>query len=286
MRVPCDKLSGFIQCETGIQMGKLVGGIIGFVIGFIPGAILGVILGHLFDKGYAANVRQPSQADREAIGKSFFTTTFTLLGYIAKADGRVSEVEIAQTEQLMTQMGLNAEQRREAIALFKKGSAGDFDPQETLAAFRAQCGRRHNLVQMLLSYLVNLALADGTFDASEERVLREVAAGLGISGFAFEQLLKMIKAQHSFAGGGYQSGGAGGGTGQSSASALADAYSALGVESSASDAEVKRAYRKLMSQYHPDKLAGQGLPEDAVKAATERSKEIQVAYDLIKKSRA
>ncbi|WP_020208054.1 co-chaperone DjlA [Gilvimarinus chinensis] len=265
-------------------MGKLVGGIIGFVIGFIPGAILGVILGHLFDKGYAANMRQPSQADRDAIGKSFFETTFTLLGYLAKADGRVSEAEVAQTEQLMTQMGLTAEQRREAIALFKAGSAKEFDPKPTMAAFRAQCGRRHNLVQMLLSYLVNLALADGSFDASEERVLREIAAGLGINGFAFEQILKMIKAQNSFAGGGYRQG-AGGGS-QSSPNALAEAYDALGVESSATDAEVKRAYRKLMSQYHPDKLAGQGLPEDAVKAATERSKEIQVAYDLIKKSRA
>ena len=51
------------------------------------------------------------------------------------------------------------------------------------------------------------------------------------------------------------------------------------------DAEVKRAYRKLMSQYHPDKLIGQGMPEDMIAMATEQSKEIQVAYDLIKKSR-
>jgi DnaJ like chaperone protein len=72
---------------------------------------------------------------------------------------------------------------------------------------------------------------------------------------------------------------------QNSASALEDAYKALGVTKSNSDKEIKRAYRKLMSQYHPDKLIGQGLPEDMIAQATEQAKEIQVAYDLIKKQR-
>jgi DnaJ like chaperone protein len=57
------------------------------------------------------------------------------------------------------------------------------------------------------------------------------------------------------------------------------------VSETLSDQEIKRAYRKLMSQYHPDKLIGQGLPEDMLEVATEQAKEIQVAYDLIKKHR-
>lgn len=265
------------------MMGKLIGGAIGFVLMGPIGAILGVFLGHIFDKGYAANAARVSPAGREAVTRSFFETTFTLLGYLAKADGRVSEAEVAGTEQLMGQMGLSPQKRREAIALFKQGAAKGFEPEQVLQEFRARCGRNHNLVQMLLTYLVNLALADGQFDAAEERVLREVAAGLGVNGFAFEQLLRMIRAQNSFSSsGGYRQGG---GSQASHADELSRAYEALGVAPSASDAEVKRAYRKLMSQYHPDKLAGQGLPEDAVKAATERSKEIQVAYDLVKKSR-
>lgn len=267
------------------MMGKLIGALVGFLLLNIVGAVIGVFVGHMFDKGYAVNTRRVSPEAREAMGRSFFETTFTLLGYLAKADGRVSEAEVAQTEQLMSQMGLSAEQRRDAIALFKAGSAKGYEPQATMDAFRAQCGRNHNLIQMLLTYLVNLALVDGDFDPAEERVLREVAAGLGVNGFAFEQLLRMIKAQNAFASAGYRTG-AGGASGQQSRGDLAQAYDALGVSSSASDAEVKKAYRKLMSQYHPDKLAGQGLPEDAVKAATERSKEIQVAYDMIKKSRA
>jgi DnaJ like chaperone protein len=69
------------------------------------------------------------------------------------------------------------------------------------------------------------------------------------------------------------------------ASRLDDAYKALGVSKESSDQEIKRAYRKLMSQYHPDKLIGQGVPEDMIAVATEQAKEVQVAYDLITTSR-
>lgn len=260
-------------------MGKLIGGILGLLVGGPLLAILGVFVGHMFDKGRALQEIMGSPEMRARTSQSFFETTYTLLGYLAKADGRVSEAEVAQTEALMTQMGLSAEQRREAIGFFKQGTAADYDPRATLEAFRAICGRNRNMVQMLLTYLVNLALVDGHFDAAEERVLREVAAGLGIGSFAFEQLLRMIKAQNAFSGGHYH------GSGATGSGGLDEAYEALGVSASASDAEIKRAYRKLMSQYHPDKLAGQGLPDSAVKEATERSQEIQAAYDLIKKSR-
>lgn len=262
-------------------MGKLIGGILGFLVGGPLLAILGVFFGHMFDKGRHLQEVMGSPEMRARASESFFVTIYTLLGYLAKADGRVNETEVAQTEALMTQMGLSAEQRREAIACFKQGAAPDFEPQALLASFREICGRQRNMVQMLLTSLVNLALVDGHFDQQEERVLREVAAGLGMSSFAFEQLLRMIKAQNAFAGGAYQ----GGGTAEMRGDALQQAYEALGVSASAGDAEIKRAYRKLMSQYHPDKLAGQGLPDSAIKEATERSQEIQAAYDVIKKSR-
>jgi len=174
----------------------------------------------------------------------------------------------------MAHMGLTAEHRREAIALFKQGAAPDFDLDAQLRGFLSVCGRRPNLIQMLLVYLVNVALADGRLDESEERILRQVAARLGISAAAFEQLIRMIRAQDSFR------------SGQPDVEDNLDlAYQALGVDKDAGDAEIKKAYRRLMSQYHPDKLMGQGVPDDMVDAATERSKEIQNAYEVIKKAR-
>ncbi len=261
--------------------GKIIGGFIGFSSGGFFGGLLGLFVGHIFDKALRKFKEHESPEKLAAIQSTFFNTTFTLIGYLAKADGRVSEEEIKQTEQLMGQMGLTADHKREAIRLFKIGSVPDFDPQETLRNFREVCGHRAQLSQMLIVYLVNTALADGKFDKNEESALRTVAQGLNYSNFAFEQLLRMIKAQGSFAGGGYQQYA----PGKSTEDDLTTAYAALGVSATASDGEVKKAYRKLMSEYHPDKLMGQGLPDDMLKAATERSQEVQAAYDLIKKAR-
>lgn len=269
------------------MFGKLIGGLLGYLVGggsFLLAA-LGVLVGHIFDTGYKqAQLRlRPSPEQLKKIQDTFFKTVFQLLGHLAKADGRISEAEIQQTEAFMAQMGLTAEHRREAIELFKAGSQPDFDVQTTITTFKQECGLHANLVQMLLVYLIHVALADGKIDDAEQRVLHSVAQSLGMPSFAFEQMIRMIRAQEAFRS---QAGGAGQGyTQQASVDQLATAYEALGVKSDDSDAVIKRAYRKLMSQYHPDKLTGQGVPEDMIQEATERSQEIQAAYDLIKKSR-
>lgn len=264
--------------------GKIIGAMVGAWIMNIPGFFLGLMAGHFYDsfkkltRGHFVHL---SSTERAEIQQAYFKTSFKLLGYLAKVDGHVSEAEISHTEQLMDRMGLSTAQRTQAINLFKEGSASGFATAETLSQFNQICGRQPRLKQTLISYLITLAMADGKIDSSEIQALRQIAEALGIPSFIFEQLLSMIQAQASF----HQQGSYSGSAGQSQTGALDTAYKALGVESSCTDSEIKKAYRKLISENHPDKLIGQGMPEEMIKLATERSQEISSAYELIQKSR-
>jgi len=238
------------------------------------GAFLGFFLGSFIDRIriYGSGGMNPLQnVVRQAV---FLETIFISMGKLAKADGHVSQEEIDHVEQFMQKLGMSAEHRLQAIALFKKGADPEFDIVPTYTRFMAVCGHTRNLKEMLLVYLIVMALADGHFHPAEEALLTDIAGYLGYGRDAFKRLLDMVLNQSHF--GGAQVG---------AAAALDDAYKALGVSKDSTDTEVKRAYRKLMSQYHPDKLIGQGMPADMIAMATEQSKEIQVAYNMIKKSR-
>ncbi|MDD3884851.1 MAG: co-chaperone DjlA [Gallionella sp.] len=255
-------------------MFKLIGFALGFWIGGFFVALLGLMLGALIDRIRALGagaVNPLKNALRQAV---FLETAFSLMGMLAKADGRISQEEVDHAERFMQQLGMTAEHRQQAIALFKRGAAPDFELESALSKFNAVCGHTRDLKQMLLVYLIVMAMADGHYHPDEEALLTQVAGRLGYGPQAFKALLDMVLNQTHF------------GAGQvNSEHALADAYKALGVQAESSDQELKRAYRKLMSQYHPDKLTGQGMPEDMIKLATEQTKEIQLAYDLIKRSR-
>ncbi len=255
-------------------MFRLIGAFIGFYFYGILGAFFGYFLGNIVERISAygiGGVNPLSNGHRQTV---FLETVFILMGKLAKADGHISKDEVAHVEQFMQKLGMSAAHKQQGIALFKRGAVPDFAFEPTLKQFLAVCGHTHNLKQMLLVYLIVMALADGRIDTAEERLLIEIARQLGYEQAAFQHMLEMVLNQSHFAGGQ-----------ANSATALGDAYKALGVSPDSSDAEVKKAYRKLISQYHPDKLIGQGLPEDMIAVATEQAKEVQLAYDLIAKTR-
>lgn len=256
--------------------GKLIGGILGYLFAGPFGAILGLMAGHLFDKGLASNFQMANPEHLQRVQDVFFTTVFSLMGRLAKSDGRISEQEIQQAEHFMGEMGLTQEHRDQAIVLFKKGAEASFDLESMLSDFQQYCAPHPKLSHMLLIYLIGMAMADGEVHSAEEQILRHVATALNVSPRAFEQLLQQLKAQQRFSGQG---------AGVSSADAIGEAYKALGVTADMNDKDIKKAYRRLMSQYHPDKLIAEGMPEDMIKVATEKSQEIQSAYELIKKHR-
>jgi DnaJ like chaperone protein len=255
-------------------MFKFIGLALGYyLLGFF-GAFLGYMIGSSVDRAQAYGIGGINPLSAGQRQKVFLDTVFILMGKLAKADGHISQDEIDHVEAFIKKMGMTTEHRQEAIDQFKKGSTTDFDMTETLDAFLASCGHTLNLKQVLLMYLTVMALADGKVDESERNVLEQIALHLGYSRAEFNRILDMVLNQAHFS------------QGQPDPkSALEDAYKALGVPADSTDQQVKRAYRKLMSQHHPDKLMGQGVPEDMIKVATEQAQEIQVAYDLIKKHR-
>lgn len=257
--------------------GKVIGGVIGFLVLGVFGLLLGVIVGHLFDNGLLRTLRYASPENIARIKQSFFETTFLLSGHLAKADGRISQQEIDHTEMVFRQMGLTGEQRKRAIELFQRGAAPDFRVDVAIDAFLTTCGPQRQLQQTLLFFLIALVLADQRIDASEQLALQNIAGQLGINARTLEQMLRMAQAQGHFHGSA--------GAAMPPGTDLGDAYAALGVDESVDDKALKRAYRKLMSENHPDKLIAQGVPEDMIKLATERSQEIQAAYDMVRKSR-
>lgn len=255
-------------------MFKIIGTIIGLYLYGIIGGVVGYLLGSIVER-YSAygmgGVNPLSKGQRQTV---FLETVFILMGKLAKADGRVSKDEIAFAEQLMQKLGMSDEHRQQAIALFKRGAAPEFEYEQNIKQFLDICGHTHSLKQMLLVYLIVMASSDGRVDAAEEYLLTDIARHLGYDQVALKRILEMVLNQSHFASGQVNS-----------ATALDDAYKALGVSQESSDQEVKRAYRKLISQYHPDKLIGQGVPQDMIALATEQTKEVQIAYDLIVKSR-
>lgn len=242
------------------------------------GALLFAVAGYfLFDRR-----RQGFGAGAEDVQKSFFETAFAVMGHVSKADGRVSENEIRMARAVMDHMRLSPARVEAAIELFNKGKQPDFELDRAMEHFVRVCRYRRDLHRIFIEIQLQAALADGQITPAERHVLERVASHLGVPAWELRQLEALIlAAQRRYKG----SGQAGQGSTAPRAPSLEDAYAVLGVDRNASDAEVKKAYRRLMSRHHPDKLAANGLPQDMVELAEEKTREIRAAYDQVREAR-
>lgn len=253
--------------------GTLVGGTLGFMLGGPLGAMLGAALGRNFDRGIQISGETGgfNTGEQQRVQAAFFTATFSIMGHIAKADGHVTPDEISSCKSIMDQMQLDEAQRAAAIKLFNEGKKADFPLDDILAQFKSECHRRTNLIQVFLEIQITTAMADGHLHANEKKSILYIGSHLGISQSDIEHILSGGRA-HSHATSGHNQ-------------SLPEAYAIMGVAKTVSDAELKKAYRRLMSQHHPDKLISKGLPEEMIKIATQKTQEIKAAYEHIKKSR-
>ncbi|KAE9542018.1 co-chaperone DjlA [Ursidibacter maritimus] len=275
---------------------QFVGKILGFILGYkffggFFGGLLGLIIGHWGDK----KLYELGSVSSSIFGKGltrqslFMQTTFAVLGHISKAKGRVTEDDIQLARNLMASMKLDANQQQLAQKAFTLGKDTEFPLRKVIQEFREACGQRNDLLRFFVEVQMQAALQDGSLDQKEQKILFTIAEILGMSRIQFEQMLAMVAAAQQFRSGYYQQRAYQQGHYQQSQSSngptLEDAYKVLGVAASDEQNTVKRAYRKLMNEHHPDKLVAKGLPPEMMEVAKEKAQQIQAAYDLICKTK-
>lgn len=269
------------------MIGKLLGAIFGYIL-LSPlslglfGLILGVWLGGRFDQGLSRfrTIFYGTARHSEA-QKAFFDITFSVMGHIAKADGRVSENDIRFARQVMSQLQLSAELEQRVIASFQIGKHADFNLDKALNDLVHRCHGQLMLLRFFFEIQMQAAFVDGMPQGRRLEVLQHISRRLGFGD------VRVGNPFGGFGGSGYQqsAGGRVGARGPSSPDMLKAAYTLLEVSPSASDDEVKKAYRRQMSRNHPDKLVAKGLPEEMLKLATQKTQKIKEAYELIEKAR-
>ncbi len=267
---------------------RIWGKVLGFLFGFMLskslfGALLGVWLGHMFDRarGFNFDGMTGGKADDVTRQAAFFYTTFSVMGHVAKAKGQVTNHEIAFARAYMDKLGLTNELRQQAQDSFREGKSGGFPLKERLVKFKSICGNRQDLLLMFLEIQIQVAFIDGDLDTKEREVLHTIAKFLGYSARQLNNLLEMIIASEAFHQQGSQQ--FNGSNAPTKAGQLDNAYKILGVSKDTSMRDIKKSYRKLMSQHHPDKLIAKGLPPAMMEAAKEKTQDIQAAWDIISK---
>ena len=236
-------------------LGKLLGGGLGFVVGGPFGLLLGAALGHFtLDDGQFFSEEERRQG-------IFFLATFSMLGKLSKADGQVTQDEIELVEQIMQQqLQLDPQAREFAIRVFTEAKKSDVPFERYARQFHEEFEDFPDVLSSLVDLLLRLAHADGVLHAEEVRLIEQA-----VSIFGIEEEYQQLKARYT------------------NGNDLVRSFEILGAEPDESLAEVKKKYRRLAMEYHPDRVQARGVAPELASAAEERFKEIQQAFDVVER---
>ena len=259
--------------------GKIIGGIIGMATGRPLLALLGLFLGHQFDRGLADRFSQFRADGKQTITlpDGFAQALFTVMGHIAKSDGRVTDYEIRAARALMHRLNMGPTQIRRAIVWFDEGKAPGFQLQPTIRQLRGQYARRAELRSLFVRLLMEVSLSKSALQRVERNILWDICKELDISRVELAQVEAMLRAQRGFRKSPH---------GDVDAANVDRAYGTLGIDKSATNDEVKKAYRRLMNKHHPDKIAASNPGATVLDEAERHTREIRSAYDLLKTRRS
>ena len=279
------------------MIGKIAGTVFGFLlIRHFVGALVGLWIGHLFDKAMQrmndkGNVEE-WLISNDAKQSIFFYTTFSVMGQMAKSSGRVTPEHIKTANDFMAQMRLSEQQVAEARDAFREGKLLGFPLKKKIKQFKEHFGNRRDLCQFFLEIQIQTAYSDSILEPAEYNLLEDIAKQLGFNKRHLTQLIAMWEAEMRFQNYKQQQqekykqyDRKDSSANQAKAPSLLDAYAVIGVSDRDSVRDIKRAYKRLMSQNHPDKLVAKGLPPEMMEVAKQKTQDIQSAYEIIKKAR-
>lgn len=262
--------------------GKLLGAIFGFLAAGPAGAVIGIIVGNFFDKGLAQHFMRPHwhwYAEKNAtVQQLFFKTTFLVMGYIAKASGRVTEKDIAMANQIMDELRLTPEQILEAKQYYLEGKNNTSAIDTYLFELKKNCYYKPVLLHLFVD--IQYRVANQThFTDKKLSAFNHVLSMLNFAkietqhqfyeDFAYQhQQQKQQRYQQR-------------NDSKTGNTSLSSAYALLNITPNATQQDVKKAFRKMISKHHPDKLIAQGLPEPMIKVANEKTQAITRAYEQI-----
>jgi DnaJ like chaperone protein len=260
-----------------VWQGKALGALIGLLSGGPAGGAMGLLLGHLLDTGLGN--RQPrvkGNAHTAAVAQAvLFRATFQVMGHVAKADGRISEDEIRAARAIMDRMQLDDAQRRSAIEFYTTGKAANFSLRSELRRVRESSGLHPELRALFLQLQVQAALWGGCSQGAGRVVLLRICDELGVSRASIARLEAELRRRS----GATQDAPS---ASSSAVESLRQAYTVLGLTPAATDAQVTKAYRRLINRHHPDKLQAKGLAESQLQLATEKTRQVRTAYERIR----
>jgi len=242
-------------------------GVLGWSLGGPLGGIIGFVFGSIFENK-RENGRIESGTSSTFRGKTgegdFAMALLVLSAKVMKADGRLLRVELDFIKDFFKR-NFGVEKASQYILIFREVLAKEFEIDDVCAQIRQYTSVAMRL--QLMHYLFGIANADGTVTPDEEQELYRIAKALGVSERDYLSIRAMYVRVKQTAGG---------------ASSL-DAYAILGVPNTATDEEIKKAYKKMALKHHPDKVANLG--EDVQRAANEKFQKINEAYETLKKQR-
>ncbi|MBA1147793.1 co-chaperone DjlA [Ectothiorhodospiraceae bacterium WFHF3C12] len=268
-------MSKGLASRLGPWWGRFGGVTFGTALLGWPGSVGGFVVGVFIDRRLRLRRYAParwSSGDRTREQRAALVSTFAVAGQVAKADGRVSEREIALARRVMAELSLTGPERRHAIAMFTHGKQPDFPLVSLVRRFRRLCGDDAAAVERFLDVQLRMALADGQPGERQLHVLQAVGASLLISADAIDERLRERSARM--------------GRGRRAlAPRVEEAYALLEVRECAGADEIRRAYRRMIGRYHPDRLEGRGETPEAIQQAAARTHEIRAAFDEIRRVR-